>query len=350
MDKLYDRIYFSDGNPPALSEETMNRMSKALNDLDDRLIYLAGGIAQALIAASPNVQPTIDALQSIAEHPPYVGTNGNWYIWNHSSAKYVNSKKKADILSKATYDADGDGIIDVIHGGTGNAEGLPQSGQKAGVACGVNAVSIGSNNEATGDYSACVGVQNKAVGDNAVAIGSNNYADKGAIAIGDYVFADDNSIVIGKGTADNSVNVRESRIALVGSSTKHGGFANPERDERPVFALNYDLVNAFNTPTASGEHGLAGKLEDSEEIDVSLKGGSLYLLLAQAYTVSTGAIYGLTFKMICTHGDTTGKPTNLTIAQTEKGAVATTLANNNHLIIKNTGSAQAANFTLIRIM
>lgn len=41
MNKLYDRIYWHNDTTPALNETNLNAMSKAIDDLDDRVISIA---------------------------------------------------------------------------------------------------------------------------------------------------------------------------------------------------------------------------------------------------------------------------------------------------------------------
>ena len=41
MNKLYDRIYWHNNTTPALNESNLNSMSKAIDDIDDRVIQLA---------------------------------------------------------------------------------------------------------------------------------------------------------------------------------------------------------------------------------------------------------------------------------------------------------------------
>lgn len=41
MNKLYDRIYWHNNTTPALNESNLNSMSKAIDDIDDRVIELA---------------------------------------------------------------------------------------------------------------------------------------------------------------------------------------------------------------------------------------------------------------------------------------------------------------------
>ena len=44
MNKLYDRIYWHNNTTPALNESNLNSMSKAIDDIDDRVIELADDI------------------------------------------------------------------------------------------------------------------------------------------------------------------------------------------------------------------------------------------------------------------------------------------------------------------
>lgn len=44
MNKLYDRIYWHNNTTPALNESNLNSMSKAIDDIDDRVIQLADEI------------------------------------------------------------------------------------------------------------------------------------------------------------------------------------------------------------------------------------------------------------------------------------------------------------------
>lgn len=44
MNKLYDRIYWHNNTTPALNESNLNSMSKAIDDIDDRVIQLADDI------------------------------------------------------------------------------------------------------------------------------------------------------------------------------------------------------------------------------------------------------------------------------------------------------------------
>lgn len=86
LPKLFERIIFHNNASPALNETNLNLMSKALDDIDDRLISLAGDViskAESIIACS--------------ENPPYIGDNGNWYTWDTNTNQYVDSEIDASI-------------------------------------------------------------------------------------------------------------------------------------------------------------------------------------------------------------------------------------------------------------
>ena len=44
MNKLYDRIYWHNNTTPALNESNLNSMSKAIDDIDDRVIQIADDV------------------------------------------------------------------------------------------------------------------------------------------------------------------------------------------------------------------------------------------------------------------------------------------------------------------
>lgn len=86
LSKLFNRIFWSNNTTPAINEDNLNAMSKAIDDIDDRVIQLAGDViekAQSIIACS--------------ENPPYIGANGNWYVWNTDVNHYVDSEIDASI-------------------------------------------------------------------------------------------------------------------------------------------------------------------------------------------------------------------------------------------------------------
>ena len=88
LPKLFNKITFHNNTTPAINEDNLNAISKGLSDVDDRVISLAGDVlekAQAIIECS--------------ENPPYIGENGNWYVWDTSTdpAGYTDSGIDASI-------------------------------------------------------------------------------------------------------------------------------------------------------------------------------------------------------------------------------------------------------------
>lgn len=86
LPKIYNPIIFSNDSPPELNEDNMNDMSQSLSDLDDRVIDLAGDVIEK--AAQ---------IIELGENPPYIGANGNWYIWDTDTGEYVDSGIDASI-------------------------------------------------------------------------------------------------------------------------------------------------------------------------------------------------------------------------------------------------------------
>lgn len=107
LPKLFQRIFWHNNTTPAINEDNLNAMSKGLSDVDDRVINLANNItesigelqqalddAEAAIAAAEALEAR---LQRLTENPPYIGTNGNWYVWDTTTGDYVDSGVDASI-------------------------------------------------------------------------------------------------------------------------------------------------------------------------------------------------------------------------------------------------------------
>lgn len=107
LPKLFQRIFWHNNTTPAINEDNLNAMSKGLSDVDDRVINLANTItesigelqqalddAEAAIAAAEALEAR---LQRLTENPPYIGTNGNWYVWDTTTGDYVDSGVDASI-------------------------------------------------------------------------------------------------------------------------------------------------------------------------------------------------------------------------------------------------------------
>lgn len=98
--KLFDRIFWHNNTTPAINEDNLNAMSKALDDIDDRVIELAGDILEVI----PQIQTYLDqaedlveAMEYLSTHPPYIGANGNWYVWDTQTSDFIDSGIDASI-------------------------------------------------------------------------------------------------------------------------------------------------------------------------------------------------------------------------------------------------------------
>lgn len=100
MNKIYIRIDWVNNTTPDLNETNLNLMSKALDDLDDRVIEIAGTVMETIpqvIAALTEAQELEARLAELTERPPYIGQNGNWYVWDTDTGEYVDSGIDASI-------------------------------------------------------------------------------------------------------------------------------------------------------------------------------------------------------------------------------------------------------------
>lgn len=100
LPKLFQRIFFSNNSAPALNADNLNSISKAIDDIDNRLIEVG---SDALVIV-PQIQhyleqaeDLVDAITTLSTHPPYIGQNGNWYVWDVQRADYVDSNVDASI-------------------------------------------------------------------------------------------------------------------------------------------------------------------------------------------------------------------------------------------------------------
>jgi len=95
MDKLYNLITFRNNNTPALNETNLNAMSQAIDNIDDRVIELGADVLETV----PEILAKYTAIEALSENPPYIGANGNWYVFNTSidPPGYVDSGVDASI-------------------------------------------------------------------------------------------------------------------------------------------------------------------------------------------------------------------------------------------------------------
>lgn len=100
LSKLYTRIDFENNTTPALNETNLNLISKAVDDIDDRVIQLGGDVLetvpqiQAYLAQADDL---VEAMQTLSQNPPYIGANGNWYVWSTVTSSFVDSGVDASI-------------------------------------------------------------------------------------------------------------------------------------------------------------------------------------------------------------------------------------------------------------
>lgn len=93
MNKLYDLITWHNDTTPALNEDNLNAMSEAIDDIDDRVIELGGYVLETV----PEIQNLVNALEQLSQNPPYIGANGNWYVFDTNTETYVDSGVDASI-------------------------------------------------------------------------------------------------------------------------------------------------------------------------------------------------------------------------------------------------------------
>lgn len=93
MNKLYDFIEWHNNTTPAINETNLNAMSQAIDDIDDRVIEIAGTVLETV----PELEGMIDEVETLSKNPPYIGQNGNWWVWDTETGAYVDSGVDASI-------------------------------------------------------------------------------------------------------------------------------------------------------------------------------------------------------------------------------------------------------------
>lgn len=100
MEKLYDRIDWNNNTSPALNETNLNLMSKAIDDIDDRVVNIAGTVMETVPQIQEDLadaQELVEDAQALTTHPPIIGQNGNWWTWNTATDAYVDSGVDAGV-------------------------------------------------------------------------------------------------------------------------------------------------------------------------------------------------------------------------------------------------------------
>lgn len=100
LPKLFQRIFWHNNTTPAINEDNLNAISKGLSDVDDRVIDVAATVMETVPALEEDIadlQEVADKLEEMTANPPYIGANGNWYIWETQTEAYVDSGIDASI-------------------------------------------------------------------------------------------------------------------------------------------------------------------------------------------------------------------------------------------------------------
>lgn len=100
LPKLYERIDWHNDTTPAINETNLNKMSQALDDIDDRVISLAGTVMETVPQVEKYLSEAddlVDQLEQMTSNPPYIGANGDWYVWDTNTGAYVDSGVDASI-------------------------------------------------------------------------------------------------------------------------------------------------------------------------------------------------------------------------------------------------------------
>ena len=100
MNKLYDRVDWVNNTTPALNQTNLNKMSKALDDLDDRVVDIAGTVMETVPQIQEDLAEAAELVQdaeAITTHPPIIGQNGNWWTWDTSIDAYADSGVDAGV-------------------------------------------------------------------------------------------------------------------------------------------------------------------------------------------------------------------------------------------------------------
>lgn len=166
LPKLFQRIFWHNNTTPALNESNLNAMSKGIDDIDNRVIQIAGDVVQAVADAttaatnaatsaaaaassagsaatsatnagaealksegyatgkqngsdvgsgSPyyennaeyyadeaagsatSAEAAAQTAQESVSHPPYIGANGDWYVYNAQTGQYQDSEISASV-------------------------------------------------------------------------------------------------------------------------------------------------------------------------------------------------------------------------------------------------------------
>lgn len=100
MNKLYNGPTWHNNTNPALNETNLNILGQAVDDIDDRVIAIAGTVMETVPQVQEDLaeaQELLEDAEAINSHPPIIGQNGNWWTWDTSTNAYVDSGKDASV-------------------------------------------------------------------------------------------------------------------------------------------------------------------------------------------------------------------------------------------------------------
>lgn len=100
MEKLYDRINWHNNTTPAINESNLNRMDSALDEIDSRVVSISGTIMEDVPAIKEYLDESEDLvrrIETMTKNPPYIGVNGDWYVFNTNTMQYEDSGVDASI-------------------------------------------------------------------------------------------------------------------------------------------------------------------------------------------------------------------------------------------------------------
>lgn len=100
LPKLFQRIFWHNNTTPAINEDNLNAMSKAIDDIDDRVIALGTDVIEVVPQIQSYLEQAEDlyeAMELLSQNPPYIGSNGHWYVWDTNTSAFVDSGIDASI-------------------------------------------------------------------------------------------------------------------------------------------------------------------------------------------------------------------------------------------------------------
>lgn len=77
LPKLFNRIFWHNNTSPDINEDNLNAMSKALSDIDDRLIEIIGDIAQDLPIIIEDLE---EVREMVADAKTYAEDAEKWAV------------------------------------------------------------------------------------------------------------------------------------------------------------------------------------------------------------------------------------------------------------------------------